>query len=102
MVSDPAQYVWSSCQRHALGKAVKMCTPHEEYFALGNTDSARQSVYRAFFRTHVDDELIKDIRLAVNRGLALGGEMFKDEIERLYKRRVRPAKMGRPLGYDQK
>ena len=96
MVSDPAQYVWSSYQRHALGEAVKMSTPHEEYFSLGNTDSVRQSVYRALFRSHVDDELIKDIRLAVNKGLALGGERFKDEIEWLYKRRVKPAKMGRP------
>jgi len=29
-------------------------------------------------------------------GLALGGERFKDEIECLHNRRVRPAKMGRP------
>ena len=43
-----------------------------------------------------DDELIKDIRMAVNKGLALGGERFKDEIERLHNRRVRPTKMGRP------
>ena len=48
------------------------------------------------FRAHVDDELIKDIRVAVNKGLALGGERFKEEIERLTNRRVRPAKMGRP------
>jgi putative transposase len=67
-----------------------------EYFALGNTDSIRQSVYRTLFRTHVDNELIKDIRVAVNKGLALGGESFKEEIERLINRRVRPAMMGRP------
>ena len=41
-----------------------MSTPHEEYLALGNTDSIRQSVYRSLFRAHVDDELIKDIRVA--------------------------------------
>ncbi len=96
MVSDPAQYVWSSYQCHALGKAVRMSAPHEEYLALGDSDSARQSVYRALFCTHVDGELIKDIRMAVNKGLALGEERFKDEIERLYNRRVRSAKMGRP------
>ena len=44
----------------------------------------------------MDDELIKDIRVAVNKGLALGGERFKEEIERLTNRRVRPAKMGWP------
>ena len=96
MVSDPAHYIWSSYQCHSLGKAIKMSTPHEEYLALGNTDSIRQSVYRSLFPAHVDDELIKDIRVAVNKGLALGGERFKAEMERLTNRRVRPAKMGRP------
>jgi hypothetical protein len=48
----------------------------------------RQSVYRSLFRAHVDDELIKDIRVAVNKGLALGGERFKEEIERLTNRRI--------------
>ncbi len=96
MVSDPAEYVWSSYQCHALGKSVKMSTPHEEYLRLGDSSPARQKAYRDMFRSHVDDELIKDIRLAVNKGLALGAERFKEEIEFLYGRRVRPAKMGRP------
>ena len=42
-------------------KAVKMSTPHEEYLALGNTDSIRQSVYLSLCCAHVDDKLIKDI-----------------------------------------
>jgi len=96
MVSDPAEYVWSSYRCHAFGKAVKMSTPHEEYVRLGDTSSARQKTYREMFRSHVDDELINDIRLAVNKGLALGAEKFKEEIELLYGRRVRAAKMGRP------
>ena len=96
MVLDPAEYVWSSYQCHALGKAVKMSMPHEQYLALGNTDPIRQSVYRSLFRAHIDNELIKDIRSAVNKGMALGGDRFKEEIERLTNRRVRPAKMGRP------
>ena len=57
-----------------------MSAPHEEYLALGNTDSIRQSVYRSLFSAHVDDELIQDIRVAVNEGLALEGERFKEEI----------------------
>ena len=96
MVADPAEYVWSSYQCHALGKAVNMHAPHKEYFALGKTDSVRQSAYRELFRAHVDKGLIQDIRLAVNKGFALGNDRFKDEIERLCNRRVRPGKMGRP------
>jgi len=87
MVTDPAEYVWSSYQCHALGKSIKMSTPHEEYLGLGDTCLSRQSAYRALFMHHVDGDLISDIRLAVNKGLALGGERFKDEIELLYSRR---------------
>lgn len=97
MVSDPADYVWSSYQCHALGKAINMSTPHEEYLRLGGSDLMRQSVYRSLFDAHVDDVLVNDIRLAVNKGLALGGGRFKDEIESLYGRRVKSARMGRPV-----
>jgi len=38
-------------------------------------------LYRSLFRTHVDGELLEDIHSAVNKGLALGSERFKDEIE---------------------
>jgi putative transposase len=96
MVSDPADYVWSSYRCHAFGQAVKMFTPHQEYLRPGDTRPARQKAYRAMFRFDVDAEQIKDIRLAVNKGLALGTDRFKDEIEQLYGRRVRPARMGRP------
>ncbi len=53
-------------------------------------------VYRDFFKSHVEGGQLKQIRTAVNKGLALGNERFKDEVEALYGRRVRPEKMGRP------
>ena len=96
VVSDPVDYAWSSYQYHALGKAMALCTPHEEYLRLGKTVVDRQRAYRALFKRHVDGELVGDIRSAVNKGLALGDEWFKTEIEGLCGRRVRAAKMGRP------
>jgi len=96
MVSDPAEYIWSSYQCHALGKAIKMISPHAEYLALGNTGQERLVAYRSLFSSNVDNALINDIRLAVNKGMAFGSERFKDEIEQLCDRRVRSAKMGRP------
>ncbi|MES9902127.1 MAG: hypothetical protein ABW168_05520 [Sedimenticola sp.] len=56
----------------------------------------RQKVYRSLFSSHVDNELINDIRMPVNKELTLGNGRFKDEIEQLYGRRVKSAKMGRP------
>ena len=36
----------------------------------------------------MEDELLSDIRLALNKGMALGNERFKSEIETLSGRRV--------------
>jgi len=44
----------------------------------------------------VEKNLVDDIRSAVNKGMALGDDRFKQEVEALCGRRVKPAKMGRP------
>lgn|GEM_PF-1984329 len=67
------------------------------HLKLGRNKQERMVVYRALFKAHVDGKLIEDIRRAVNKGLALGNESFKDEVEALYGRRVRQARMGRPV-----
>ena len=73
-----------------------MRTPHLEYLRLAVGESARRQKYRTLFRAHVDEDLISDIRKALNKGLAPGDDRFKDQIEALTGRRVRPARMGRP------
>ena len=96
MVDDPAEYNWSSYHCNALGGNTGLCSPHTEYLKLGNDEKARQQVYRDLFAAHVESNLITDIRDAVNKGLALGNDRFKDEIELLYGCRARPGKRGRP------
>jgi len=97
MVEDPADHYWSSYQAHGLGKCIKLHTPHEEYTKLGRTAAVREESYRALFDAHIDGQLVAKISSALNKGMALGNERFKDEIERLHGRRVRPCKMGRPV-----
>ena len=48
---------------------------------------------------YMEDELLSDIRLALNKGMALGNERFKSEIETLSGRRVTDGKRGRPVGW---
>jgi len=96
MAADPADYVWSSYRCNGLRTEAKMWTPHPEYLNLGDSNSDRQEAYRSLFSTHVDGPLLKSIREAVNKGMALGSDRFKDEIEALHGRRVRPAHIGRP------
>jgi putative transposase len=96
-VNDPADYIWSSYRCNALGVESSLCSPHDDYLALGTSAEERQGSYRALCRYQIDGALLDDVRNAVNKGLALGSERFQDEVEMLYGRRVKPAKMGRPV-----
>lgn len=96
MVYEPSEYAWSSYRCNALGKYSEMLSPHAEYLLLGKTDEERQKNYRALFERHLDQRMITDIREATSKGMALGSEKFKEDIELTFKRRVVSAKPGRP------
>ncbi len=95
MVEDPAHYQWSSYRCNALGAKSALIKPHPEYLNLGKRRDERLQNYRALFKYHVGSKLLTEIRMATNKGLALGNEKFKDEIESNLSRRVRPKKPGR-------
>lgn len=100
MVQEPSEYAWSSYQINALGKQSKLCTPHPLYMALGEDEKSRQSAYRDLFTGHVlNVKLIEEIEQATLKGMALGSEQFKAQIELLTGRRVSPKKTGRPTGW---
>jgi putative transposase len=94
MVRDPAEYPWSSYKANGLGKTSKLCSPHQVYLQLGESERERLSSYRALFESHIDDALLADIRESTNKGLALGNQRFRNRIEALTGRRVTPAKPG--------
>lgn len=100
MVSHPGEYRWSSYSANACGKESSLCSPHSEYLALGATPTERQQNYSKLFDHHIDDiELLKDIRGNTNKGLAIGNDRFKQQIEMLTGRRVSSGKRGRPVGW---
>ena len=96
MVQGPGEYRWSSYRSHAFGMQDKLLLAHDQYQRLGSSDEERQSAYRELFRTELDSKELAEIRIAANCGWPLGGDRFKDEIERALKCAVRPPKMGRP------
>lgn len=98
MVDEPSQYLWSSYQINALGKQSPLCTPHPAYEDLGADSFVRQKTYQSLFKYQIAPLLIEDIRTSLNKGLALGSECFKSKVEQSTGRRVREAKLGRPLG----
>jgi len=94
MVEDPADYQWSSYQANALGLKAKLITPHELYMSLGPCEATRQAYYRSLFQRGISTALITDIRSSLNRGLALGNERFKAQVEALTGQPVRLQKRG--------
>ncbi|MFQ3325291.1 MAG: putative transposase [Pseudomonadales bacterium] len=96
MVSDPAEYKWSSYQCNALGKQSDLLTPYEEHLTLSKSVDERQKIYQDLFKYQLDKELVTKISDATNKGIAIGNESFKQDIEINFKRRMTPSKMGRP------
>ena len=99
IVTDPGEYRWSSYQINGLGKMSDLCIPHQEYLSLGKDASDRQENYRELFARHVDGELLKEIRANTQKGMAIGNNCFKEELEALTGRRLQPKKRGRPVGW---
>ncbi len=96
MVQHPGEYQWSSYAANAQGTEDKVLTPHSLYIALGGEDHERATAYRALFHQHVDDELLHEIRDALNHELVLGRSYFKDKIKQMTSRQVRIGTPGRP------
>jgi putative transposase len=99
MVDDPGKYRWSSFPINALGKSSELCTPHPGYLGLGREKSERQKNYRSLFTNHIDGALLKEIRENTNKGMVVGNDRFREEIELMTGRRVQPKKRGRPFGW---
>jgi hypothetical protein len=41
MVANPSDYIWSSYGGNAMGKEIRLLTPHPVYLALGDTTAQR-------------------------------------------------------------
>jgi putative transposase len=80
LVSDPADYEWSSYKANAHGTTNKLVTPHPVYTGLGTEICQRQSNYRALFQDAIPELLLEQVRHATNRNGAFGSPQFVDEI----------------------
>ncbi len=96
LVSKPGLYPYSSFAHNALGKPDDLVTPHNTYVSLGHTPIDRRTAYRELFGTGLTRETLDDIRKTTNSCLVLGDEAFKERIEAMIGRSVRPNKGGRP------
>ena len=95
-VCHPREYRWSSYQANAEGKLDPILTPHSLYLRLGQNEAQREAAYRGLFEADLDPDQITAIRNATNGNCALGDRRFREEIEKMLRRRVVPGKSGRP------
>ena len=96
LVRNPADYPWSSHRHNAWAEPDNVISQHGEYSALGPTWTERAAAYRDLFADEMDAAMLDQVRRNVQECRPFGPEQFKDEVERLLGRRVRPGKGGRP------
>ena len=94
MVEHPAEYPWSSYHYNALGKPIKLITPHPLYQGLAKTEKTRQERYTALFKHKIPDYTIEEIRDSINKAWVLGEDRFKRQIEQKTGRRASPNTRG--------
>ena len=82
LVSSPGDYLWSSFRSNTDGRPDPLVRPHPVYLALGHSVSRRREAYRALFGTPLEPPELDAIRRATNRGLVLGFDDRRSELER--------------------
>ena len=96
MVGHPGEYRWSSYAANSGQTPLDKLSPHQEYLALGASDTSRRTAYRALFADDLDPAVTRAIRESTTGNVALGDNLFQAEIEAMLNRRARRGLPGRP------
>ncbi len=98
MVTQAADYPWSS-HGHYIGRQNEAwLTPHPMYWEMGNTPFAREAAYAAMVQSGIDQKQQHALTSSTLSGWALGEDGFVAGLQKQTARRVNPAKAGRPFG----
>jgi putative transposase len=95
LVTAPEHYRWSSAKTHLAPDEPSFIVDHDVYLRLGDAPRTRAQAYGESIRKPLDEGVLSEIRIAAMRGIALGSDRFKDEVENQLGRRVRLSKPGR-------
>ena len=96
IVANPSDYPWSSHTYYSSGRPNPLIFEHRAYLSLGTTLESRRIAFLSLFGNPVNESDLKRLRTAVNKGWAIGSELFLDRMEAMVGRSVRPARRGRP------
>jgi putative transposase len=96
LVTDPADYRWSSYRAKVLGEHDPVVDFPPFYMALGDTEVEKQQAYKDYVLGTVPEKEIMFIREALQRGQLTGSDLFREEIEKKIGIRISNKKQGRP------
>jgi putative transposase len=98
LVSKATDYTWSSYRHYAGLRNDKLIRPHALYWQLGNTPFAREAAYEDLVSRGVPSALQYEFTASVLKGWMLGDPVFVAQAQKQTKRRLTPARAGRPFG----
>jgi putative transposase len=96
IVSHPKEYPWSSAVDNAWQDNFALLTPHPSYQALGKNLEQRRLRYRVIQCENMKSADRKQIELALNHCMPLGGLDFITRFESQLGRKVGKYRPGRP------
>ncbi len=71
IVTDPADYRWSTYSAHAFGNGPDWLADHPVYQGLGSTPASRQAAYRALCGTPLNEQELAQSRHTMTAHLAI-------------------------------
>ena len=98
LASQAADYPWSSAACHCGLRDDTLVTPHALDWNLGNTPFEREMARKLLLERGLPAPVRASIDQAVDKGWALGGPGFLNQLEQQTGRRARPGQAGRPSG----
>jgi putative transposase len=93
----PLDYQWSSYAHHAGVRIDPLITDHARYWQLGNTPFQREAAYIELAQQGLNGTELETIHAATSKGAPLGSTAFLLRLEKETKRKILPAKRGRPF-----
>lgn len=96
LAAEAVDYRWSSYAHHIGLRQDSLITDHRLYWSLGNTPFDREAAYKDLAERALTSDEISLLKDATSKSWALGSDKFKSELEKLTRRRVSPARRGRP------
>lgn len=96
LVTEPAQYPWSSCQHHLGMRQDSLVVDHGMIWNLGNTPFQREAAYKHCLQQGLSSFMQQEILDKTHKSWVLGAAHFINALGNQTERRLQVRERGRP------